>query len=141
MKTTARARNNARLYAVQALYQKKVADNTIAELKVQYYADNAERHQTDWELFYRLMDAVDTNYDAIDEYIAVNSKDGIDSINYVDYAVLQVAIAELIECLENPYQVIIKEYVEIGYSMGTEEGYKFVNAVLQNLAKSIRGEE
>lgn len=141
MKTTARARNNARLYAVQALYQKKVADNTIAELKVQYYADNAERHQTDWELFYRLMDAVETNQEAIEKYISENSNDGIDLINYVDYAVLQAAIAELIECLENPYQVIIKEYVEIGYSMGTEEGYKFVNAVLQNLAKSIRGEE
>lgn len=141
MKTSARARNNARLYTVQALYQKRVADNTIAELKVQYFSDNAERHQTDWELFYRLMDAVEANLDTIDNYIAENSKDGIESINYVDYAVLQSAIAELIECLENPYQVIIKEYVEIGYSMGTEDGYKFVNAVLQNLAKSIRGEE
>ncbi|GMN89662.1 MULTISPECIES: transcription antitermination factor NusB [Francisella] len=141
MKTTARARNNARLYTVQALYQKKVADHTFSELKTQYYADNAERHYTDWDLFYRLMDAVRENQDAINNYIQDNSKNGIESINYVDYAVLQVAIAELIECLENPYQIIIKEYVEICYSMGTEEGYKFVNAVLQNLAKSIRGEE
>ncbi|APD50890.1 transcription antitermination factor NusB [Francisella hispaniensis] len=141
MKTTARARNNARLYTVQALYQKRVADNTFAELKVQYYADNADRHYTDWDLFYRLIDAVKSNQDTIDKYIQENSNNGVASINYVDYAVLQAAIAELIECLENPYQVIIKEYVEICYSMGTEEGYKFVNAVLQNLAKSIRGEE
>ncbi|OIN84193.1 transcription antitermination factor NusB [Francisella sp. TX07-6608] len=141
MKTTAKARNNARLYAVQALYQKKIADNTFSELKVQYYADNADRHYTDWDLFYRLIDAVKTNQDTIDKYIKENSNNGVESINYVDYAVLQVAIAELIECLENPYQVIIKEYVEICYSMGTEEGYKFINAVLQNLAKSIRGEE
>ncbi|AHH46137.1 nitrogen utilization protein B [Francisella tularensis subsp. holarctica PHIT-FT049] len=141
MKTTARARNNARLYAVQALYQKKIADNTFSELKIQYYADNADRHYTDWDLFYRLIDAVKTNQDTIDKYIKENSSNGVESINYVDYAVLQVAIAELIECLENPYQVIIKEYVEICYSMGTEEGYKFINAVLQNLAKSIRSEE
>ena len=141
MKTTARARNNARLYTVQALYQKKVNDNTFAELKVQYYADNVGRHQTDWELFYRLVDAVEENQNRIDSYISENSDDGIDSINYVDYAVLQVAIAELIECLENPYQVIIKEYVEIAYNMGTEEGYKFINAVLQKLAKSIRDAE
>lgn len=141
MKTTARARNNARLYSVQALYQKKVADNTFAELKTQYYADNADRHTTDWELFYRLIDTVETNFDSINNYIAESSNDGVESINYVDYAVLQAAIAELIECLENPYQVIIKEYVEIGYSMGTEEGYKFVNAVLQKLAKDIRSQE
>jgi N utilization substance protein B len=141
MKTTARARNNARLYSVQALYQKKVADNTFAELKTQYYADNAGRHTTDWELFYRLIDTVETNFDSINNYIAESSNDGVESINYVDYAVLQAAIAELIECLENPYQVIIKEYVEIGYSMGTEEGYKFVNAVLQKLAKDIRSQE
>ncbi|QIV96344.1 NusB antitermination factor [Allofrancisella inopinata] len=141
MKTTARARNNARLYTVQALYQKKVADNTFDELKVQYYTDNAERHQTDWDLFYRLIDSVQSNEGIIQEHIKQNSKDGIDSINYVDLAVLQSAVAELIECLENPYQVIIKEYVEIAYSMGTEEGYKFVNAMLQKLAKTIRGEE
>ncbi|APC91147.1 MULTISPECIES: transcription antitermination factor NusB [Francisella] len=141
MKTTARARNNARLYTVQALYQKKVADNTFAELKIQYYADNADRHYTDWDLFYRLIDAVNLNQDSISKYIQENSNNGVESINYVDYAVLQAAIAELIECLENPYQIIIKEYVEICYSMGTEEGYKFVNAVLQKLAKSIRGEE
>ena len=54
---------------------------------------------------------------------------------------LRVAIAELIECLENPYQIIIKEYVEINFSMGTEEGYKFINAMLQKLSKIIRDEE
>lgn len=141
MKTTAKARNNARLYAVQALYQKKVAGNTYAELKVQYFADNAERHQTDWTFFYRLIDSVETNEDLINRYIEENSKDGADFTNPVDLAVLKVAIAELIECLENPYQVIIKEYVEINFSMGTEEGYKFINAMLQKLSKIIRGEE
>ena len=141
MKTTAKARNNARLYAVQALYQKKVAGNTYSELKVQFYVDNAGRHQTDWDFFYRLIDAVETNEEQITEYILVNSRDGEDFTNPVDLAVLKVAIAELIECLENPYQVIIKEYVEINFSMGTEEGYKFINAMLQKLSKVIRGEE
>lgn len=91
--------------------------------------------------FYRLVDAVEANQTTIDSYISENSDDGMDFINYVDYAVLQVAIAELIECLENPYQIIIKEYVEIAFSMGTEEGYKFINAVLQKLSKSIRDAE
>ena len=141
MKTTARARNNARLYAVQALYQRKIVNNTFDELKIQFYADNYERHQTDWDFFYRLLDSVKSNESEIEEYIKQNSASGDDLINYVDFAVLQIAIAELIECLENPYQVIIKEYVEIAYSMGTEEGYKFVNAVLDKLAKIIRDGE
>ena len=141
MKTTAKARNNARLYAVQALYQKKVAGNTYDELKVQYFADNAGRHQTDWTFFYRLIDSAETNEDQINKYVDENSKDGADFTNPVDLAVLKVAIAELIECLENPYQIIIKEYVEINFSMGTEEGYKFINAMLQKLSKIIRGEE
>ena len=141
MKTTAKARNNARLYAVQALYQKKVAGNTYSELKVQFYVDNAGRHQTDWDFFNRLIDAVESNETQINQYIADNSKDGADFTNNVDLAVLQVAIAELIECLENPYQVIIKEYVEIDFSMGSEEGYKFINAMLQKLSKIIRDAE
>ena len=141
MKTISKARNNARLYAVQALYQKKLAGNTYSELKVQYFADNEGRHQTDWAFFYRLIDSVEANEDLIDKYIEENSKDGADFTNLVDLAVLRVAIAELIECLENPYQIIIKEYVEINFSMGTEEGYKFINAMLQKLSKIIRDEE
>ncbi len=140
MKTYAKARNNARLYAVQALYQKKVAGNTYQELKVQFFADNAERHQTDWNFFYRLIDAVEANDEQINKHILDESKNGADFTNGVDLAVLQVAIAELIECLENPYQVIIKEYVEIDFNMGTEEGFKFINAMLQKLSKEIRGE-
>ncbi|MDE5028358.1 transcription antitermination protein NusB, partial [Francisella tularensis subsp. holarctica] len=66
--------------------------------------------------------AVKTNQESIDKYIKENSSNGVESIFYVDYVVLQVAIAELIVCLENPYQVIIKESVEICYCMGTEEG-------------------
>ena len=141
MKTTAKARNNARLYAVQALYQKKIAGNTYSELKVQFFADNAGRHQTDWGFFYRLIDAMETNEEQVNKHIQENSKDGADFTNIVDLAVLQVAISELIECLENPYQVIIKEYVEINFSMGTEEGYKFINAMLQKLSKIIRDQE
>ena len=141
MKSKAKERNNSRLYTVQALYQKRVAGNSFEDLKVQYYADNADRHQTDWDFFYRLMDSVQDNEAEINEYIEQNSKDGVVSINLVDCAVLQVAIAELIECRENPYQVIIKEYVEIGYSMGTEEGYKFINAMIQKLSAIIREAE
>lgn len=141
MKTTARARNNARLYAVQALYQRKIAETSYDELKVQFYSDNADRHETDWDFFYRLIDAVN-NYELdIDKYIEESANEGADSINYVDLAVLKVGTAELIECLENPYQIIIKEYVQLAYNMGTEKGYLFVNAVLQKLSQVIRGEE
>ncbi|MDE4949032.1 transcription antitermination protein NusB, partial [Francisella tularensis subsp. holarctica] len=83
----------------------------LSELKIQYYDDNADWHYTDWDIFYRLIDAVKTNQDTIDKYIKENSCNGVESINYVDYVVLQVAIDELLECLENPSQVIIKEYV------------------------------
>ncbi|MDE4974337.1 transcription antitermination protein NusB, partial [Francisella tularensis subsp. holarctica] len=34
-----------------------------------------------------------------------------------------------------------KEYVDICYSLGSEEGYKLFNAVLQNLSMSLRSEE
>ena len=141
MKSIAKERNNSRLYTVQALYQRKISGITFDELKVQYFADNADRHATDWDYFYRIVDSVESNEEQILEYIEKNSKDGVVSINYVDLAVLQASIAELIECLETPFQVVIKEYVEIGYSMGTEEGYKFINAMLQKLSTVIRESE
>ncbi|MFC4892099.1 transcription antitermination factor NusB [Pseudofrancisella aestuarii] len=141
MKTTARARNNARLYAVQALYQRKIAETSYDELKVQFYSDNADRHETDWDFFYRLIDTVNNHEADIDKYIEESANEGTDSINYVDLAVLKVGVAELMECLENPYQIIIKEYVQLAYNMGTEKGYLFVNAVLQKLSQVIRGEE
>ena len=139
MKTTASARNNARLYTVQALYQKRIAQTSFDELKVQYHADNAGRHETDWNLFYTLIDAVKANEEIIDNKIGENSTDGnLDLINYVDLSVMKVGLAEMIECMEVPYQVIIKEYVEIAYNMGTEKGYLFVNAILEKSVEEYR---
>jgi N utilization substance protein B len=139
MKTTSRARNNARLYAVQALYQRRIAETPFDEMKIQFHADNADRHETDWTFFYRLIDSVRDNDEEIEQLISENSKDGnLDLMNFVDVSVLKVAVSELIECRENPYQIIIKEYVEIAYNMGTDKGYLFVNGLLQNLSKIIR---
>ena len=131
-------RNNSRLYAIQALYQRRIAKTPFEELKIQFHSDNIKRHSTDWEFFYSLINNIQKSEEEINRYIEKYAEDKISNINYVDFAILQLGVNELINFLETPSQIITKEYVGLAYDMGTENSYKFINAILDKLAKEVR---
>ena len=53
-------------------------------------------------------------------------------------AVLRLAIYELIKRPDVPYRVIINEALELTKKFGSIEGYKFVNGILDRIAKKNR---
>ncbi|WP_100550828.1 transcription antitermination factor NusB [Caedibacter taeniospiralis] len=131
-------RRRARFHAVQALYQQAVAHTSINELKLQFYADNVERHLVEWDFFYRLLDGVDKNKVLIDHKINHYATNDLASINLIDLAILRLGTYELIDCLDIPYQVVLNEYVDQAKELGTEEGHRFVNGLLDKIAKEMR---
>ncbi|GAF87916.1 unnamed protein product, partial [marine sediment metagenome] len=50
---------------------------------------------------------------------------------------LRMGAYELTERTDIPYKVAINEAVELTKKFGTVEGYKYVNAILDKLAKSL----
>lgn len=133
-------RRRARFHAVQALYQQLLAHTNVNELKLQFYADNVERHPVEWNFFYRLLDGVDKNRFIINQKINHYAINDLASINPIDLAILCLGTYELIDCLDVPYQVVLNEYVDQAKELGTKEGHRFVNGLLQNIATEVRKE-
>jgi N utilization substance protein B len=45
---------------------------------------------------------------------------------------------ELFNCPEIPYRVVLDESVSLTKEFGSQDGYRYVNGVLNNLAKKVR---
>ncbi|WP_119327618.1 transcription antitermination factor NusB [Cysteiniphilum halobium] len=138
MSLKVKERRRARFHAVQALYQQSLANTQVNELKLQFYADNIDRHPVEWDFFYRLIDGVDQNKEMIDQKINHYATNDLASINPIDLAILRLGAYELIDCLDVPYQVVLNEYVDQAKELGTKEGHRFVNGLLDKIAKEMR---
>ena len=131
-------RRRARFHAIQALYQKQIAQTSLSELKLQFHQENIDRHTVEWDFFYRLMDGVEAKTALLDQKINQFAANNIDSINPIDLSILRLGTYELIDCLEIPHQVILSEYTEHAKCFGTDSGYRFINGILEQLAAELR---
>jgi N utilization substance protein B len=46
-----------------------------------------------------------------------------------------------VHCPEIPYRVVINEAVDLAKSFGAEQGHRYVNGVLDRIARQVRGAE
>jgi transcription antitermination protein NusB len=59
----------------------------------------------------------------------------------VERAILFIGAYELEAHPETPFKVVLNEAVELGKSFGGNEGYRFVNGVLEKIAAEVRPQE
>ena len=131
-------RRRARFHAIQALYQHQVSQTPYTELKHQYHQDNEHRHQVEWEFFDHLLDGVSAHTSQLDAWIDPLVERDAEAVNPVERAILRLGVYELYYRLDIPYQVIVNEYVAQTEMMGAEEGHKFVNGILDKVARQVR---
>ena len=62
-------------------------------------------------------------------------------LNPIELTILRLSSFELLYCQELPYRVILNEAVLLGKQFGSQDGYRYVNGVLNNLAKEVRRAE
>ena len=78
------------------------------------------------------------NLDAIDRIISDHLKKGwtIDRLASVDRNILRLAVFELkFDSVEKPVPVVINEAVELSKKYGTDASSRFVNGILDTIAK------
>ena len=56
----------------------------------------------------------------------------------MERAALRLGAYELLHHMEVPFRVAISEAVELSKTFGATEGHKYVNGVLDRLAKQVR---
>lgn len=136
----AKPRRQARCFAMQALYQWQVNPVPIEQL-IHHFEQNDDSSSCDIEYFKVLLMGSVSHLAKLDELMASCLDRPIDELNPVELATLRVSIFELMYRLDVPYRVVINEALEIVKQFGSDQGHKYVNAVLDKLAPKLREAE
>lgn len=144
----ANQRGAARLAAVQALYQMDVGGSGVLEVVSEYETyrlgqevDGAQYLKADASWFRSIVSGVVRDQLKLDPMITQALLEGwtLSRLDSTVRAILRAGAFELLERKDVPVAVIVNEYVEITQAFFEEDEPKLVNAVLDRLAKQIRG--
>lgn len=136
----AKGRSNARKKAMQALYQWSISGNELNEIEVQFHAEQ-DMSKVDQEYFHALLHEVPAQINSLDEaYTPLLNLKG-NEISPVEQAILRLSSYELKNRLDVPFQVVIKEAIILAKMFGADKSHKFVNGVLDKLAREWRKTE
>jgi N utilization substance protein B len=125
---------------MQALYQWQLTGQTAAELRNQY-AEEEGYGDADADYFRELLGGVTDGAAALDATLATLVDRPLAQLDPVERAVLLIGLYELGHRLDVPYRVVINEGVELAKRFGATDGHKFVNAVLDRAARTLRAAE
>lgn len=134
------ARRKARRFALQALYQWQLAGADLSEIELQFRTDN-DMKKVDREYFHELLHGVPTHLDELDAALQPALDRKIAEVSHVERAILRIGAFELLYRLDVPYRVVLNEGIELAKLFGADESYRYVNGVLDKLARKHRSVE
>ena len=136
----AATRSVARKLALQALYRWQLNDGPWQDL-VQEFGEAEDMPRADREYFRELVEGVWGARVALDTQLAGMMDRTPEQLDPVEHAALLIGLYELTSRPEVPYRVSINEAVGLTKRFGATDGHKFVNAVLDRAARSLRPHE
>ena len=131
------SRRRARRRALQALYQWHLTGQDVGEILAQF-REVQDFSNVDTELFATLVRKVSTGQAGIDEKIEPFLDRPLAQLDVIEHVILSIATFELLNSLELPHQVVIDEAVNLAKQFGAEQGYSFINGVLDKAAREWR---
>ena len=130
-------RSASRRLLIQALYQHQISGHSRSVLHEQYI-NGREAVRADKPYFEQLLKEVMASLDELDERIAVYADRPIEQIDPIERAVLWLGVTELDFHPDLPPKVVMNEAIELCKLFGSQDGYRYVNAVLDKALKDIR---
>ena len=149
MSTPARSRSRAaaRLAAVQALYQRQMEKTPLARLLDEFHQhrlgqeiEDAKYVRAEVEFFDDVVSGVVAREEEIDAILSARLAEGW-SLQRLDKTMLQILRAgtyELLARADVTKAVAISEYVDVAKAFFDDREAKFVNGVLDAVAKAVR---
>ena len=147
MKSTAQARAAARLAAVQALYQIDMEGTPLASLLDEFHRhrlgaeiEGAQYAKAEVAFFDAVVTGVHARKDEIDAMLESKLAEGW-KLERLDKTMLQILRAgawELMARADVPTGSAISEYVDVAHAFFEKREAKFVNGVLDAVAKAVR---
>jgi len=133
-------RRYARERALQALYQWDIGNAQSSDVRTQFL-DTQDMSRVDVDYFVELFNGISHDPDVVDTAMADALDRPIDDLDPIERGVLRVAVFELMQRPDIPARVVINEGVEITKRFGADKGHRYVNGVLDKLAKQLRSGE
>ncbi len=131
------ARRQAREVALQALYAWQLSHgDAVEQMKaLEGYED------ADQKLAEKIVRGVSERSAELRALISPHLDRAFERLSPVERAILYIGSYELSAQPGTPFKVVLNEAVELGKSFGGTDGHRFVNGVLEKIAKALRPEE
>ena len=130
-------RSRTRRAALQALYQWQMTGHTAEELHAQF-EENPPPGGFDPAFFDALVGGVIIDFETLDTEIATFTDRPVTELDPVERAILRMGAHELRSMAEIPWRTVIDEAVELARTFGAEQSHKYVNGVLDRVARRLR---
>ena len=134
------ARRKARKLAVQAIYQWQITQDSIDYIVAQFL-QTANPKKIDLEYFNNVVIGVAANVADLDENLKQSLDRQLTALDMVELAVLRLAIYEFLHKPDVPCRVVINEALDLTKLYGSIDGFKYVNGVLDKVARVLRKTE
>lgn len=131
------ARRKARHYGLQALYQWQLARTTLGEIEVQFRTDYDFRN-VDLEFFQHLLHRIPAELTELEATFARYIDRQVQDLDPVELNLLRMGTWELAQRIDVPYRVVINEYVSLAKKFGATDGHKYINGILDQVARELR---
>lgn len=136
-----RARIKARRNTVQALYQCFMTDKDVTDIIAEFESDEQKLAKTDIDYFKLLLRGTIKSRNELDALIEKLLDRPVKELDAIERAILHLGCYELKYCIEIPWRVVVNEAIELAKLFGAEESHKYINSILDKVAKELRPDE
>lgn len=130
-------RRKARHFGLQALYQWTLSGATATDIEAEFRVDNDFQH-TDGEYFSALLRGVTSDVESLEILFAPALDRTLDELDPIERNLLRLGTFELRDRIDVPYKVVISEAVALAKKFGATDSHKYVNGVLDKIARDLR---
>ena len=130
-------RRKARHYGLQALYQWTLSGASPSDIEAEFRVDNDFRH-TDGEYFSAVLNGVVDDVDGLESLFEPALDRTLDELDPIERNLLRLGTFELRDRIDVPYKVVISEAVALAKKFGATDSHRYINGVLDKVARELR---
>lgn len=131
------ARTRSRELAVQAIYQWQITGQDVLDIQKQFAEENNLR-KLDKKYFKELLSGIPEKLEELDQQYADFLDRKIEDVDPIERAIVRIGTYELLFRSDVPVKVVINESIELARKFGSETSFKYVNGILDGVAKKQR---
>ena len=130
----------ARRGALQALYRWELTGEFVDGAE-DSFIDDWGLKGVDREYFNELVYGVPKSVCQLDILLEQCMDRGLSTVDHIERTILRLAVYELQFCPNVPTSVVLDEALRLSHAFGEEEGYRFINGVLDRCHVLCRNTE